>query len=807
MENCFHCGENCIDIEIRHEEKSFCCHGCKTVFEILNDNDLSYYYDLEKTPGTSPIEVEGKYNYLDNDSIVEKLLEFNDENTHIVSFLIPSIHCSSCIWILENLSRLNPSVRTSQVNFPEKTIRITYSPQTTSLKEIVVLLNRIGYEPYISLEDSTKKEKRKDRSLIYRLGVAGFAFGNVMFLSFPEYFEIKDIWLDEYKYFFRWLMFGYSLPVLLYSSQIYFISAYKGLRSGILNIDVPLALGIAVLFIRSTLDIVMDWGSGFFDSMTGLVFFLLLGKFFQQRTYSYLSFERDYKSYFPIAVTKLIKPEKYAVSQEIIEEQTEVYKIITGDRILIRNSEIIPVDAILIKGNALIDYSFVTGEAEPITKQSGDKLFAGGKQQAGVLEVEVLKPVEQSYLTQLWSNDIFSKERFGIFESLTDSISKRFTITILTIAFVSTIFWLFVDPSKAFNVFTAVLIVACPCAIALAAPFTLGNLLRIFGKEKLYLKEASVIENMAKVDTVVFDKTGTLTTNQKNQIEYQGTPLTHDEEHLLVNTLRASNHPLSRSLYNVLDSKNGLTHKHQALDNFHEEIGQGIQANLNGSIIKAGSYEFVGGSLNQELDLKNKTTVHVSNDGIYKGVYIFNSEYRKGVSSLFKSLMANGKNIVLLSGDNEGERIRLEGMLPKGIQMHFNQKPDDKLNFIKELQASDKKVMMIGDGLNDAGALKQSNVGIVISENTNVFSPACDGILDASMFTKISAYFDIATGGVKIIKWAFLLSLFYNLIGVSFAVSGHLKPVVAAILMPLSSISIVAFTTIATRLLGRKKLF
>ncbi len=807
MEKCFHCGESCIDIEIKHEEKSFCCHGCKTVYEILHDNDLSYYYDLEKTPGISPVEVEGKYNFLDNQSIVEKLLEFNDENTHIVSFLIPSIHCSSCIWILENLNKLNPYIRTSQVNFPEKTIRITYSPQTTSLKEVVILLNRIGYEPYISLDDSTKKEKRKDRSLIYRLGVAGFAFGNVMFLSFPEYFEITELWLDEYKYFFRWLMFGYSLPVLLYSSQIYFISAYKGLRSGILNIDVPLALGIAVLFIRSTLDIVMDWGSGFFDSMTGLVFFLLLGKFFQQRTYSYLSFERDYKSYFPIAVTKLIKPVLNSVSQEIIEEQTEVYKIITGDRILIRNNEIIPVDSILIKGNALIDYSFVTGEAEPISKQSGDKLFAGGKQQAGVIEVEVLKPVEQSYLTQLWSNDIFSKERFGIFESLTDSISKRFTITILSIAFISTIFWLVVDPSKAFNVFTAVLIVACPCAIALAAPFTLGNLLRIYGKEKLYLKEASVIENMAKVDTVVFDKTGTLTTNQKNQIEYQGVPLTFDEEHLLVNTLRASNHPLSRSLYNVLDSKNGSTHKHQALDHFHEEVGQGIQATLNSSRIKAGSYDFVGCTSNHELDLKNKTTVHVSKDDVYKGVYIFNSEYREGVSSLFKKLQANGKDVVVLSGDNEGERVRLDAMLPKGVQMYFNQKPDDKLNFIKQLQASDKKVMMIGDGLNDAGALKQSNVGIVISENTNVFSPACDGILDASMFTRIAAYFDIATGGVRIIKWAFILSLFYNLIGVSFAVSGHLRPVVAAILMPLSSISIVAFTTIATRLLGRKKLF
>lgn len=794
MVNCFHCGDACLDVEIKHEEKSFCCHGCKTVFDILHDNDLSYYYDLEKTPGISPKEIAGKYDFLDNGAIVEKLLEFNDGNTQIVSFLIPSIHCSSCIWILENLNKLNPSIKSSQVNFPEKTVRITFSTEENSLKNLVILLSRIGYEPYISLDDSEKKEKYINRSLIYKLGIAGFAFGNIMFLSFPEYFEHSEFWLDQFKPFFRWLMFAFSLPVVFYSGSGYFTSAYKGLRSKILNIDVPIALGIAVLFIRSTIDIVFDLGTGFFDSLSGLVFFLLLGKFFQQKTYSYLSFERDYKSYFPIAVTRLFKN----AEGNTIEEQAEVYTVQKGDRLLIRNNEIIPVDAILIKGNALIDYSFVTGEAEPISKQSGDKLFAGGKQQAGILEVEVLKPVAQSYLTQLWSNDVFSKDKSGIFESITDSISKRFTVVLLTIAFISTIFWLVVDPAKAFNVFTSVLIVACPCAIALAAPFTLGNVLRIFGREKLYLKEASVIEQMAKLDTVVFDKTGTLTTNQKNMISYEGIALSEEEKQLLTSTLRASSHPLSRSLYNMLD-KNNI----QTLDEFEEEVGKGISATAKNNSIKVGSYEFVGYYDELTSEVKNRTTVHISANQVYKGCYIFNSEYRNGVAEIFEQLGAD-KDVVVLSGDNEGERERLEELLPKGTKLYFNQKPDDKLNFIKALQQQGKQVLMIGDGLNDAGALKQSNVGFVISENTNVFSPACDGILDATRFNKIGDFLNFSKKGIKIIKWAFLFSLFYNLIGLTFAVTGHLKPVVAAILMPLSSISIVIFTTIATQYAGKK---
>jgi Cu+-exporting ATPase len=758
---------------------------------------LDYYYEIDEAPGLSPTNFHGKYDFLDNSEIVEKLLEFNDGSTQIVSFMIPSIHCSSCIWILENLSKLNAAVKSSLVNFPEKTVRITYAAEESNIKEIVYLLSRIGYEPHISLENTSGKKKHIDRSLIYKLGIAGFAFGNIMFLSFPEYFEVSEFWLDRFKGLFRWMMFVFAIPVVFYSGRDYFISAYKGLRSHVLNIDVPIAIGIAVLFIRSTIDIFMNWGSGFFDSLTGLVFFLLLGRLFQQKTYAALSFERDYKSYFPIAVTRLVKTSESTV----VEEQTEVYKIAKGDRLLIRNNELIPVDALLLKGNALIDYSFVSGEAEPLIKVQGDKLFAGGRQQAGILEVEVLKPISQSYLTQLWSNEVFSKDKSALFQSLTDSISKRFTVAILSIAFIALLFWLVYDPGKAFNVFTAVLIVACPCAIALASPFTLGNMLRSFGKSKLYLKEATVIEQMAKVDTVVFDKTGTLTTLGKNIITYEGMALSSEEESLLTSTLRASNHPLSRALYAILD-KNNI----QTLDEFEEETGKGISAKLNQNSIKVGSYAYVkkGAVLENKLGSKRfeKTEVHVSTNAQYKGCYVFHNDYRESVAEIFE-VLNRSKEVIVLSGDNEGEKARLEKLLPAGTKMYFNQDPESKLEFVKGLQEGGKCVMMVGDGLNDSGALRQSEVGIVVSENVNVFSPACDGILDASQFGNLATYLALSKKAIQIIKWSFLLSLAYNIIGLTFAVTGHLMPVVAAVLMPLSSISVVIFTTITTQFATR----
>jgi len=783
---CYHCGDNCTDTTILLEEKPFCCQGCKTVYEILSESDLTCYYDMQSSPGAIPKEIEGKYDFLSQDKIIEKLVTFDDGKTQIVTLYIPHIHCSSCIWILENLNKLNPAVTLSQVNFGKKTVRVSYNTASFSLKELVLLLSSVGYEPYISLEDYKTGQENVNRSLIYKLGIAGFAFGNVMFLSFPEYFEVNEFWLEQYKHVFRWIMFAFSLPVVFYAAQDYFVSAYKAIRTRILNIDIPIALGIIVLFVRSTAEIAFDLGSGFFDSLTGLVFFLLLGKFFQQKTYSFLSFERDYKSYFPIAVTKISNG---------VEVPVQVYDIEKGDRLLIRNQELIPVDGIFINGNAKIDYSFVTGESETVTKQSGDKLFAGGKQTSGVIEMEAIKSVEQSYLTQLWSNDVFSKNKDDGFTTLTNAISKRFTVAVLSIAFIATTFWLFKDSSKALNVFTAVLIIACPCAIALSAPFTFGNLLRILGKKKFYIKNASVLEQLAHIDTIIFDKTGTITSNKKSDAKYEGLPLSTAEGILLKNTLRGSNHPLSRSLYDILDNNNIVT-----LDTFEEHLGQGIEASHASGNIKIGSAKFVG---YQNENAVLNTAVHISANNSYKGKYTFYNSYRKGLSKLFNTLKKKF-DLVILSGDNEGELENLKKLLPSKTKMLFNQKPDDKLEYIKYHQSEGAKVLMVGDGLNDAGALAQSNVGIAISENVNVFSPACDAILDATKFNQLYQYIKASKSAIKIIKWSFVLSFFYNVIGLYFAVTGQLAPVIAAILMPLSSISIVVFTTVATNWIGRK---
>ena len=785
--SCFHCGLDCGKNPVIFDGKCFCCNGCKTVYEILNQNELSCYYDLEQSPGQIPKEIQSKYAYLDNEDIARQILEFDDGNIAVVELFIPAIHCSACIWVLEHLENLNPHIVSSQVNFPNKTVRINYKSQQTSLRKVVELLTSIAYEPYISLEDADKSAKKVDKTLIYQLGYAAFAFGNVMLLALPEYFERNEFWLDEYKYMFRIMMLVLSVPVVFYSAKDYFITAFKGLKKGILSVDVPIALGISVLFLRSAFDVLLDQGQVFFDSLTGLVFFLLLGKLFQQKTYNFLSFERDYRSYFPIAVTRVSKTG---------EENIPVQDVVEGDRLLIRNGELIPVDGILIHGDALLDYSFVTGESIPIHKENGEKVFAGGKQTGRAIEIDVINKISESYLTELWSNDIFnrSSEEKNI-KSLTDKVSKYFTIVILSIAILAAIYWIINDSTKAVEVFTAVLIVACPCALALSAPFALGNMLRIFGYKKFYLKNDTVIENINKIDHIIFDKTGTITLNESHEMVYEGETLSEHELRAVKTLIRSSNHPLSRALNDHIkeDPFN------EALENFVEETGRGLSAKINGDHIVLGSAKHVG----MAASTTQRTRVYVKINNTVKGYFYTVNQYRNDVQNVFEDLSKNFK-MSILSGDNEGEKQYLEQLLPHADTIKFNQSPQDKLDFIKSLQDQGQHVMMVGDGLNDAGALAQSDVGIAISENINVFSPACDAIMDAKLFDKLPKFLKLSKKTIDIVKLSFFFSFLYNVIGLYFAITAQLTPIVAAILMPLSSISIVVFVTLLTNYQARR---
>ena len=786
-ENCFHCGQEIDKDRIFFDEKAFCCNGCKSVYEILNANNLGNFYELNKNSGIRPDENLSQFDYLDTPEIFEKVVDFSEGNTSVVTFKIPVIHCSSCIWLLESLQDLNTNIRYSQVNFTKKTLQVSFNQNELPLSELAKFLTNLGYKPVISLETADKKEAAVDRSLTIKVAVAGFAFGNAMMFAFPEYLNTGssvDFWLEEFAPFFRFLTFLLSIPVVVYSASDYYKSAWFGLKNKIVNIDVPIVLGILVLFFRSVYEIATNYGPGYFDTLCGLLFFMLLGKIFQKRTYSALSYDRDYKSFYPIAVTKV---DFGGQQQNILLSDIKV-----GDRILVRNQEIIPVDAVLINGEGNIDNSFITGESATITKNPGDKIFAGGKQIGSILELEVIKTVNQSYLTQLWNKEAFRKEELGL-DTLVNQISKYFTFIILGITLLAGIYWYQIDFEKMFQVVSAILIVACPCALALSTPFTMGHIMRILGRNKMYVKDAHTIEKMAKIDTLVFDKTGTITYNKKANISFEGQEIAEFDLKNIKSLLKNSNHPLSKSLYEFLEVED----EYLPIENFKETAGKGYEATVRGKVYKIGSAKFT----HQEAK-SLETAVYIERDGEFLGKFIFKNEYRDGLAEMAKEL--KDYKIHVLSGDNSSEEKTLKNLIPNITEMRFSQSPEDKLEYIKSLQDQGKKVAMLGDGLNDAGALKQSNIGIAIADDTNSFTPSSDVIMNGGVLTKLHDYFALTKDAMIIVKLTFGISFLYNVVGLTAAVLGEMSPLFAAILMPLSSISVVAFTSLSTWLRSRK---
>ncbi|MBI9072826.1 MAG: heavy metal translocating P-type ATPase metal-binding domain-containing protein [Melioribacteraceae bacterium] len=790
--SCFHCGEDCADKSIAIGEKYFCCNGCKTVFELLSDNNLCNYYQIEDTPGISQLKpiVKNKFEYLDDEDLIKELIEFTDGKITKITFYMPQIHCSSCIWLLENLYNLSPGVKFSQVNFLKKEVTVKYSNSETTLRKVVELLASIGYEPLLNL-DKNKESVITNKSLYYKIGVAGFSFGNIMLLSFPEYLSFSGVDINNMGNVFLILNFILALPILLYCSSEYYISAFKGLRKGWVNIDVPITLGILVLFARSAYEVISQTGTGYFDSLSGLVFFLLLGKLFQSKTYETLNFERNYKSYFPISIT---------LKKDGIEKSIPVSKLEKGNRIVIRNQELVPADAVLIKGDAHIDYSFVTGESDPISKEVGEMIYAGGKQYGGAIELDVVKDVSQSYLTELWNNDAFTKSAESKMTSMVNVVSKYFTFIILAIAAATFLFWFTIDIGIAISSFTAVLIVACPCALALSTPFTLGSTLRIFGKNQFYLKNTSVVEALSKITSIVFDKTGTLTETGTSSISFVGEDLSSYEKGLVKTLVRNSSHPLSKRLSGLLESE-----KIYDLKKFSELSGKGISGIVDNNAIMVGSESFVFEKdiLDNNID-KMVTKVYIKINNVIKGYYIHQNKYRDGINKII-SYLKEDYQLSVLSGDNEGEKNNLENIFGNDITLNFNQSPQSKYDYIKEKQSRRENVLMIGDGLNDAGALKKSNVGITISEDINNFSPSCDAILDSKKFIELVNFITFSKTSIKIIKISFVISFLYNLIGLSFAITGNLSPIIAAILMPLSSITVVVFTTVSINIIAKKR--
>ncbi|PWH81281.1 heavy metal translocating P-type ATPase [Brumimicrobium oceani] len=771
---CYHCGDKIIGKPISKEDKDFCCSGCLTVYEILSDNGLDKFYEFNEQSGVKPDnEGNAKYTALDVPEIFDDFVEFQNDEIYMVTFFLPAIHCSSCIYLLENLQKLNPDIVESEANFTARTLALTVK-KSRKLSQVASLLESIGYKP--ELRRGKENKSSYDKKLLLQLGVAGFAFGNVMLWSFPEYLGLDDMF-ENFRNFSAYLTLLVAIPVLLYSASGYFISAYTAIRTKQLNLDIPVAIGILVLFTKSSSSILMQEGASYMDSFTGFVFFLLVGKWFQSKTYRNMSFDNDPKAYFPLGVHRINQ-----ITKE--EEVVKIESLEKDDILKIFNEEIIPCDAELTSKKAVIDTSFITGEANLATLKYGDKIYAGSKLIGSAIEVKALSTTNRSKFASIWNKS--AKTTKSIVQNRENILSKYFLIIVGVLSVAAAIIWAFIDPSRILEIVTAILVVACPCALAISFPFVYGNALRKLGKSGLYFRNSHEIQKMNKVNHIVFDKTGTLTKDRIEGVNYEGEELSSQLMGELFALTRQSTHPYSKSITKFLEDK--VDHV-DAITEYNEVSGQGVEAKTaNGDKIRLGNAKFT----NAQKKFDESGSYLSINDKVI-GFFKFQSQLREGIIEEINRLQKDYK-VTLLSGDQSTDEALFTD-LEQPIAMHFNLSPTDKKNHIIQFNESGDVVAFIGDGLNDSEALEEAELGISVSEDEFRFTPKCDAIIESEKIKNLKQFFKFGLHAKRVLRICMYFSLTYNTFGITFAFLGYVTPLFAAILMPISSITIVLLST------------
>lgn len=782
-DNCLHCGLPCDSHRIVENGNNFCCSGCAAVYQLLNENNMCDYYNDGKGLTPEPTD-KGEFDYINESRTLEKFIVFSQSDAIQFKFIIPGMHCNSCIFLLERLERFNAGILSSRVDFFNKELLVTIKKDAVKLSEIIALLYHLGYKPDLTLSNDAGVKKSTISVRAIKIGIAGFCFGNIMMLSFPEYLGLSlDAGSLVLKRWFDFISLGLSLPVLFYCASEFFESSYKAIRQRSLNIDLPIALAVVATFVRSLYELFVNHQSGYFDSMTGIVFLLLTGRYFQDLTYHSLTFDRDYKSYFPLSA-RLIK--------DGILKVVNIRQLQTHDQIELRNGELLPADAVLLSEYATVDYSFITGESIPVALKKGEKIYAGAKISGNTIQMELVASTDNSRLVKLWAVE---KDKEEADNSLTEKINYWFTLGLLVVGAFAFIYQYQINGlTEAFKSLTSVLIVACPCILLLATTFANGHLLRTLKGRGMFVKNKNTLSVLSNCDAIVFDKTGTLTDNKNFEIDNL-TNLKSDELQSIGLLCHQSVHPYSAAI-----SKLYYTSGEQQLSAYTDVVGKGLQGRIGQHTFKVGSAAFLG--VEQPANLKHGV-MHVEMDGEYRGYFVLIHKIRPETNAVTESLKHAGYDLYLSSGDNELNKDI--NPLPFTRTL-IHQTPEDKVELVKTLKSEGKTVCMTGDGLNDAPALKEADVAISVADNENAFFPACDVLVTAPALSSFPRLLQFIKASRWVIIISFAFSLVYNVIGLYYAITAQLSPLTAAILMPSSSFTMLIMTWILTAIIARRHL-
>ncbi len=749
------------------------------MFSLLQAHGLTQFYACEPRAGTSQRAASrhdtARFVALDDPAVAARFIDGDDGTFTHAMFSVPSLHCASCLWLLEQLWRFDPGIGRSEADLMRRTVRVAFRSGQTTLRAVAERLASLGYPPVLDAERQAGRMPSALRDLYLKLGIAGFAVGNMMLFSIPRYANGAPL-EPAFQRLFDALNVLFAIPVLLYSASGFFTAAWNSLRMRAITLDVPIALGLVALFVRSLWDILTRSGEGFLDSFAGLVFFLLIGRLFQQKAFDRIAFDRTVRSFLPLSVR---------VRAGGTMAMRRIEDLSPGDVILVRPGEVVPADARLLDDSGRIDLAFVTGEQDPQSLQAGATVGAGGRVVGEALHLEVVRRVSASRLAELWNNPVFSARPSHWLSDVTARFGYWFTVGAIALAALG--FWAWwPDVRMAAQVATAVLIIACPCALTLAAPITLGTALAKLGEAGVYLKHGAVALDLSRVDTIAFDKTGTLTTVEAAAVvELHG--LDADDWARVRRLAAESIHPVSRALA-------GRAPVTGVVADIGEVAGQGLSGTVDGTRVVLGSADYVARETGGPADAgPGRTIASVANR---LGWLRLVTPERPGMSAVATSLRDTHETW-LLSGDHDGEAARWSGAF--GSRMRFRQSPEDKLAAVRARQESGRRVLMVGDGLNDAGALAAADVGMAVSDDTACLVPACDVVIGGDRLPLLPAVLRYARRARHAVVLSFAVSVAYNVVGLWLALTGQLTPLATAILMPISSMTVIGLGVGAMR--------
>jgi len=818
---CFHCGlpasgSAACHGEVAGENHLFCCSGCLSVCQVIHEAGFDAFYErLQKRESTMapPPDAPADIDQYDLDEVQQAFTETLADGSLLARLMVEGIHCAACVWLIEKALTGMAGIVKAEVNLVHHRLLLQWQPDIVNLPEIMTRLAALGYAAVpFNLESVDGVLQQQNRQLLFRLGFAGFGAMNIMWISIALYAGAFSGISGEYRHFFHWVSFAIATPVLLYSGGPILRSAWRGLRRGALNMDLPITIGALATFTYSLWQTISGGVHVYFDTVVIFLFVILIGRYLE-------ALARRNASSATLRLLELQPRMATRLNADGHEERVVVRKLQPGDTLRIKPGDKVPADGFVIEGHSHIDESMLTGESHPVHKQVNSRIAGGTVNGENPLIMQVEAAGSDTVLARIIHLVESAQGSKARIQRLADRIAPWFVAATLALAGITFIYWWTqAGFDTALLAATAVLIITCPCALGLATPMAIAVSTGFAAKNGVLVRNGEALERLSEITHVVLDKTGTLTTGCMRVTKTIGAK---DENRLLQLTgalERHYSHPLALAVCASVEAAE------LSFPDCHEpqlQPGMGIGGLVDGQQIWVGNQRLMRthhitipetiSKACQSIESAMGTPVLIAANGELLGLLRIEDQLRDGAIELIRSIGKRGIGITLLTGDSKAAAEHLQQQLyahtSTPIDVIAGILPEDKAHQIAILQQRGEHVLMVGDGINDAPALAQADISIAMGSGTDVSMECSDIVLMGSDLNRIPWAIELGGRTLRTIRQNLSLSLVYNIMLVPVAMAAWITPVFAAIAMPLSSLLVIGNAILIRHRMQRSALF